>query len=379
VTSESLPPDDVPTEWSCEPNRIIIPATVSQVKVVPTTPAPPTRWANYVDTLPNWEKILLQHVQFVDRAQLLVEFRTTTLLLLASDGGANSLQGSFSCLLATTETILFDCGGRAYGSDPRSFRAEGYGMLTILRLVHHIHYFYVTGNSALTFRLYCDSDSLIKRLQASLALRRPAPRRYLFSEADIEMEIIAAIHTLGTVDLVHVYGHQNERDSAEPLSWEATLNQHCDDIATKHLEATVGSYPLVPFLHSSKVSLPVQGNTITHHIPTHLDTYAGLPELRDYKYQHHGWDPQIFDLIDWPTLHSWLHTNALLLKAPIHNQVDERPVAVPGTTVQIQPKPVTTMSLSVRLQGRSTPLSTMPPSRAQTQLARIRPNTLRNL
>jgi hypothetical protein len=91
------------------------------------------------------------------------------------------------------------------------------------------------------------------------------------------MEIVAAIHTLGTVDLVHVYGHQNERESAEPLSWEATLNQHYDDIATKHLEAAVGSYLLVPFLPSSKVSLTVRGNTITHHIPTHLRTLGGPP------------------------------------------------------------------------------------------------------
>jgi hypothetical protein len=140
----------------------------------------------------------------------------------------------------------------------------------ILRLVHHIRYFYVTGNFALQFRLYCDSDSLIKRRQASLTLRRPACRRYSFSEPDIKMEIIAAIHTLGTVDLVHVYGHQNEPDSSQPLSWEATLNQHCDNIAIKHLEAAVCSYPLVPFLPSSKVSLTVQGNTVTHHIPTQL-------------------------------------------------------------------------------------------------------------
>jgi hypothetical protein len=102
----------------------------------------------------------------------------------------------------------------------------------------------VTGNSVLQCRLYCDSDSLIKRLQSSLALRRPAPRRYFFSEADIEMEIIAAIQALGTVDLVHVYGHQNESDSAEPLSWEATLNQHCDDIATKHLEMAESAHTL---------------------------------------------------------------------------------------------------------------------------------------
>jgi hypothetical protein len=136
--------------------------------------------------------------------------------------------------------------------------------------------FYVTGNSELKFRLYCDSDSLIKRLQGSLDPHHDG-------EADIEMEIIAAIHTLGKVDLEHVYGHQNESDSTEPLSWEATSNQHCDNIATKHLETADGSYPLVPFLPSSKVSLTVQGTTITQ--PSHTTfrhTYAPTPDCPHY-------------------------------------------------------------------------------------------------
>jgi hypothetical protein len=103
VTCESLPPDAVPTEWSCEPNRLVIPATVSQLMVIPLAPKSPTCWADYVDGLPNTAQ-----THFVDRAQLLVELRTATLLLLASDGSAHSLQGSCGCLLATQETILLD-------------------------------------------------------------------------------------------------------------------------------------------------------------------------------------------------------------------------------------------------------------------------------
>jgi hypothetical protein len=67
VTCTRLPPDAVPTKWSCEPNRLVIPATVSQLLVIPTAPKPPIRWDDYVDGLPDWEQTLLQHVQFVDR------------------------------------------------------------------------------------------------------------------------------------------------------------------------------------------------------------------------------------------------------------------------------------------------------------------------
>jgi hypothetical protein len=40
-------------------------------------------------------------------------------------------------------------------------------MLTILRLVFHLRYFYFTRNRTLGFTLLCDSKSLIYRLAAS--------------------------------------------------------------------------------------------------------------------------------------------------------------------------------------------------------------------
>jgi hypothetical protein len=74
-----------------------------------------------------------------------------------------------------------------------------------------------------------------------------------------------------------------------------------------------------------------------------------------------------------------LYINALLLEAPLYNQADEQPVAVPRTTIPIQPKSVTTVSLRVWLQGGPPSLFPLPTSCAQTMLANIRTNTLRNL
>jgi hypothetical protein len=59
------------------------------------------------------------------------------------------------------------------------------------------------------------------------------------------------------------------------------------------------SQQLLPFppCHSS---LPA-----THHIPTQLRTFAGLPGLRAHFVRHYAWDfPTIFDLIDWPVFHA---------------------------------------------------------------------------
>jgi hypothetical protein len=227
--------------------------------------------------------------------------RSDALLYLASDGGAANQQGAFGAVLATPEHILIECGDRALGADPGSFRAEGYGILAILRLTFHLRHFYITGNPSLRFKLYCDSESLLKRIEASRRLSRILPRRFLFSEVDVKMQIISAVQAIGTkVLLEHVEGHQDTKYPHEPLSWAAQLNMRCDEIATLHLE-TAATLPTVTHLPASKGSLAIGNHTITHHIPTQLRSFAGLPDLRARLHQHHSWDsPPTFVLIDWP-------------------------------------------------------------------------------
>jgi hypothetical protein len=129
-------------------------------------------------------------------------------------------------------------------------------MLAILRLVFHAQHFYCTRNRRLRFTLLCDSKNLIERLEASRALSRLAPRRLLFSEADVEMQILSAIDSLGTVALEHVRGHQDDKDDGEPLSWEAQLSQHCDELATDHLAAAVTMLPRSRFSRPAKSASP---------------------------------------------------------------------------------------------------------------------------
>jgi hypothetical protein len=126
--------------------------------------------------------------------------------------------GSFGAVLANRTAILVECGGRAQGENPRSFRVEGYGILAILRLVFHLRYFYVTRNANVRFRLYCDSESLLKRIEALRSLQRSMPRRFLFSEDDVEMQILTAVDAIGSpVVFEHVEGHQDTKYPDQPL------------------------------------------------------------------------------------------------------------------------------------------------------------------
>jgi hypothetical protein len=60
---------------------------------------------------------------------------------VASNGGAHPGRASFGWILQIGDTEIAKGKGPAYGNDPRSFRAEGYGMasaLVYLRLLHKL-------------------------------------------------------------------------------------------------------------------------------------------------------------------------------------------------------------------------------------------------
>jgi hypothetical protein len=104
------------------------------------------------------------------------------------------------------------------------------------------------------------------------------------------MQILSAIQAIAAdIKLEHVEGHQDTKYPEQPLPWEAQLNKRCDEIATAHLEAALEPIPTVPFLPASQVSISIRRHTITHHIPTQLRTFAGLPGLRTHFVKHHEW------------------------------------------------------------------------------------------
>jgi hypothetical protein len=62
----------------------------------------------------------------------------------------------------------------------------------------------------------------------------------------------------------------------------------------------------VTFLPASHVNLSIGQleHIITHHIPTQLGTFSGLPGLHAHLQQDHLWDSHLtFHLIDWPIFH----------------------------------------------------------------------------
>jgi hypothetical protein len=55
----------------------------------------------------------------------------------ASDGSVKDNQGSFGFLLSSPDgTVILRCSGPAFGMRMKLYRAEGYGVLSVLGLIY---------------------------------------------------------------------------------------------------------------------------------------------------------------------------------------------------------------------------------------------------
>ena len=97
---------------------------------IPSPDIPVLSFNEYIQTLPDHEKFLLQnHVLLHPTAFDLCDIiHTLNDVIMVSDGGAIPGSGTFGWVLGTTDgTRLAKGYGPAFGSDPKSYRAECYG------------------------------------------------------------------------------------------------------------------------------------------------------------------------------------------------------------------------------------------------------------
>jgi hypothetical protein len=115
---------------------------------------------DYVDLLPDYDAMLIQHVDFlgIDVYETYESLLSSDSLLLVSDG-------------LTGWTVSNDTGqrlirgsGSVPGLDPRSYRAEGYAMVSGLTVLKHICLFCGHINMLPLGKLYCDNLGLIKKV-----------------------------------------------------------------------------------------------------------------------------------------------------------------------------------------------------------------------
>jgi hypothetical protein len=317
VPVQTLPTGVIPVQVQLASTIAILrpvpyPAQIPDPCLPPVAP-PPTDFFDMITNLPHWQSSILAHLESalpVNRLKQLLESGEKLHLYLVSDGGAKDDLGSFGWELAVGRTILWNCMGPTFGLQPGSFRAESYGMLSVmLFLDHYFRFFQVEVSDNVDHLFYCDNQGLLKRIGYAMDPSWDNPNHCLSAEYDLESGIVDVLHRLPVkFSYNHVKGHQDEEMDVEDLPWEAQMNCHADAYATDYLENWSEPSKIVPFIPASNASIAIDGVTVTSHLARRLRQAASSPALEEHIMLKNGWNDWIFNSIDWDVQAKALNT-----------------------------------------------------------------------
>jgi hypothetical protein len=162
----ALPPDAVPVDISDIDEGWYMFSPMLPDEEVSNTIAFPS-FEEYISSLPDHESFLLRHVDMYGQSiyDVCQKLQTLSDIILVSDGGALDNIGSFGWVVSTTEGERLARGsGSVFGSDPRSYRAEGHGAKAGTLFVQHCFYYCNMPIPPGQFTFYCDNQGLLKKL-----------------------------------------------------------------------------------------------------------------------------------------------------------------------------------------------------------------------
>ena len=302
-TTDTLPPTAIPatikdhtTTWS------LVHSTASWE--LPPQPPPASLLIEHIQMLPQWEHELFDNLQLSCPEQTLISAVTNNHFYLASDGSAQGYKASFAWVLSTTDgTRLATCSGPAFGAKPNSYHAEGYGILSCCRLLHHINKISQHGPTH-SFTLLCDNLSMVNKSNAlPKNMDDIHPNDTMEAEWDILAEIWTTLLSLPETSrpsIQHIKGHQDDKKPYAELPLPAQLNCDADKLADQYITAFPNKdYSWVPLLPASGAQLNLPSGTITFKHKRELRLARTSKPLEEKMMLRNQWDPDTFNNIDW--------------------------------------------------------------------------------
>jgi len=275
-----------------------------------------------------WDRLLLQHLEVSDRTEDAIwHALTTTTCYLATDGSAPDGKGSFAWVISDGEgEILAQCHGPVFGAKISSYRAEAYGILSILRYLLQLSRIRrsttTETNTILSHPLVCDNKAVVHRINELKQWKRIYPNVTMESEWDVLAEIKATLEALTppsqpTFD--HIKGHQDRTCPMEELTLQARLNCRADKLAERHFQQfPMMDQSMVPLLPTAGCQLHLAQGTTTHDIKRELSLARAVPPMKAKMCHKNAWSEDEFDRIDWVShgraLHRLNHHKTTLVK-----------------------------------------------------------------
>ena len=292
----------VPVDVAAQTTTWRVIANYSQWEL-PQAPAPPPNEVySYLAELPAWERELFAGLDLIAPQDEIFHILTTETIIIASDGSQKGPKASFGWIISTATGYRFvTCNGPAYGASPSSYRAEGHGILSVVRFLHHLRVrFNLTIPSC---SLLCDSKTMVKRSsRLPKHLGDHYPNSTLDSEWDILIEIWstnAAVDSDSRPIISHIKSHQDKEIPYAQLPLPAQLNVDADKLADAFIADNPDmDYSQVPLLPTSGIQLNLYKGTVTHNLKREIPRARTRPILEDYLMDKFDWTPEQYKSID---------------------------------------------------------------------------------
>ncbi|WP_317203152.1 hypothetical protein [Janthinobacterium sp.] len=210
----------------------------------------PQTWEQYLDSLPDWEKTLMQKThEPVSTRGLAEELRdASSHIMIVSDGGAKDDKGYFGWIIGTKHEVLWEGQGPARGNPMTAQRAEAYGKLSwICFLKHYVAFLDIQVRCEVSS--FCDNMGVIQQTPFSTS---NTAREAILPDYDILKEIKTQQENLRKLiprlhQGNHVKGHQDKHKNFVELPRPAQLNILADNQATSELAIHAGPMPSLEF------------------------------------------------------------------------------------------------------------------------------------
>jgi len=180
-------------------------------------------------------------------------------------------------------------------------------MLTVLSfLQQYITHCPITFTNQPCIYMCCDNKGVLTRIN-NYQHQPINPNHTVFDKYGIYHAIHLINQTLPnlTIKYIHVLGHQDQRQSDQPLSLKAHLNIECDAAATQlHNQLNPTQYPKQhPLISTAYPCLLIHGQHVIRHVKQTLRDEYTNPTYITYLTKKHKWKRRIPKTIAWRILH----------------------------------------------------------------------------
>ena len=291
---------------------------------------PPGTFRSFLDQKADWENHLFHSLELqLDPFQLLEGLQQLP-FSCTSDGSVRyQREGSFGWALSFQNGDRpVHCSGPVYGFKPTSYRAEGYGLLSMIRFLLCLSEYCGNTQPLHAFKMASDNSSLVDNAIAfqadnyslDIPLAEPldyqrAAQHTLVSDWDVLNEIRLSLPLLlGQPTILWVKGHHDRDKPYAELPLLAQLNVDADAYAGQFQDQFGANRPKAPRFPHNKAQLHLSGGTITYKLQAFVRHADTAPALEAYIQQRCKWSQSTMESVDWAA-----HGNAL--QRGIHDRV----------------------------------------------------------